>query len=224
MMKSGLPESTSYQKRNGKVQLYGVIKAERIESFESDEITPPLTTIPLRTKIDLITRYESIIKIDYFKRKLDIESPNHSQVMSDFKTSVLAEKLEFLVTKKGERKFDKMQNSTLILKDIQPLGRIGKNNRISVYALRLKGREDEFSYTIGTFKNEKQIIKDWSKPMKAKQWISEDIKFHILKKDIDKQLRPNPLIESDKFLSFKEFSQTVEKNLKPTQRKSDLEL
>lgn len=219
-----LPESTSYQKRSGKVQLYGVIKAERIESFESDEITPPLTTIPLRTKIDLITRYESIIKIDYFKRKLDIESPNHSQVMSDFKTSVLAEKLEFLVTDKGERKFDKMQNSSLILKDIQPLGKIGKNGGIGIYALRLKGKEDEFNYTLGTLKNEKQIINDWSKPMKANKWISEDIKFQILKKDIDKQLRPNPLIESDKFVSFKEFSQSVENSLKSPQRKNDLQL
>ncbi|MCY8497745.1 hypothetical protein P8917_10070 [Bacillus atrophaeus] len=219
-----LPENTSYQKKSGKVELYGVIKAERIETFESDEITPPLTTIPLRTKIDLITRYEAILKVDYFKKKLDVESPNHSQVMSDFKTSVLAEKLDFLVTDKGERKFDKMQNSTLILKEIQPLEKIGKNGGIGIYALRLKGKEDEFTYTLGTLKNEKQITNDWSKPMKAKKWISEDIKFQILKKDIDKQLRPNPLIESDKFVSFKEFSQEIEKDMKLAQKKNDLEL
>nr|WGD72640.1 hypothetical protein P5645_22220 [Bacillus subtilis] len=220
-----LPENISYQKRSGPVDIYGVIKTERIESFEADEITPPLTSIPLRTKIDLIERYEAIMKVDYFRNKLDVDSPNHSKVMADFKTSVLAEKLDFLVSNNGERKFDRMQNSPLRCKEIQKLGSVGKDNRIGLYAVNLQGRHDNFTYIIGTMKNEKQLAKDWAGPKKAKDWLSEDIKFHILKKNIDSQLRPNPLVNSDKFMSFTQFSkQALGIDIEKKHGETDLEL
>ncbi|MEK5520576.1 hypothetical protein B5V89_15570 [Heyndrickxia sporothermodurans] len=51
-----VPRGINYKKRNGVKELIGVIKTERIEHFEQDEISAPLTKIPLRTKLDIISQ------------------------------------------------------------------------------------------------------------------------------------------------------------------------
>lgn len=208
-----LPDNIFYEKTTGKINIYGVIKTERIESFESDEITPPLTKIPLRTKLDLIERYESIIKNGFHKNILDKGSSQHKDIMDQFKDSVLAEKLNFLVTDNGVRKFDSMKNSTLSLVGIQPLIKTGRNKSISVYSVKLKGEVDSFTYTIGTLKSEKKVIKEWSNPKKAKEWLSEDIKYNILKSNIDKSLKPDPLSNSNEYKTIDEFSKDIKKEI-----------
>jgi len=217
-----VPQGVSYKKRSGEKELIGVIKTERIEHFEQDEISAPLTKIPLRTKLDIISQYEYISSKPFYKNLLYNESPNHKKAMEIFKESVLAEKLNFLVTDDGKRKYEEMRYSNLKLNEIQPLGRIGKGNAIGIYSIKLKGNIDTFTYTIGTLKSDKQIVKDWSKPMKAHQWISEDIKYNILKKDIDKGLRPDPLVNTNNYVMFKEFSKEVLSNEKKKQNDIDL--
>lgn len=214
-----VPQGITYKKRYGDKELFGVIKTERIEQFEQDEISAPLTKIPLRTKLDIISQYEYISSKTYFKEILDNESPNHAQAMGIFKDAVLAEKLNFLVTDDGKRKYETMKFSDLELSEIQPLARIGKGNAIGVYSLKLKGDIDTFTYTIGTLKSDEQIAKDWSKPKKAHEWISEDIKYNILKKDIDKNLRPDPLINTNNYIDFKDFKKEVLDNNENNRKK-----
>lgn len=217
-----VPRGINYKKRNGVKELIGVIKTERIEHFEQDEISAPLTKIPLRTKLDIISQYEHICNIPFYQNLLKNNSPNHEKAMKLFKESVLAEKLNFLVTDDGKRMYDIMRYTSLKLDKIQPLGYIGKNNSIGIYSVELKGNKDSFIYTIGTLKSKEQVVKDWKNPKKAYQWLSEDIKYNILKKDIDKDLKPDPLIDSNKYVKFNDFSKDVLKDIKEKQK--DIEL
>lgn len=212
-----VPPNTSYQRRDGAKTLNGVIKTERIETFEADEITAPLTAIPLRTKMDLLDRYEAIKEKPYFKNMMDKQSPNHEFIMKNFRESVVAEKLNFLVNESGERLYDKMRNSSLNLTELNKIGSLGKGrgNKMGIYSVKLEGSKDAFYYTIGTHKNKKQIAKDWSKPKPAKDWIREDIKYHVLNKNLDKVLKPEPKINQSKYQSMESFK----KSLNPEQEK-----
>lgn len=186
--------------RNGSKQyLKGVIKAERIEFFEADEISAPLTRIPLRVKMDLVERYEAILKNPYYFHKLNEESPKHQSVMRQFKESVIAERLNFLVTESGENKYDVMRKSPLFVDEIQ---HVGSHNRLDIYALKLQGRRDSFSYSIATTKSVKEIKQDWNDIKPAVYWLKQDQKFWALSKNIDQRIVPDPLPHPDNYVSL----------------------
>lgn len=147
-----VPHNTYYPTHTGEKQLHGVIKTERLERFGPNEISAPLTTVPLRTKIDILERYNIIKQIPYFKNLMDRQSPGHESFMKDFEESVVAEKLNFLVNENGVRKFDAMRNSALKMTEINPITKMGKNNRISLYSVKLQGRKDSFQYTMDNAK------------------------------------------------------------------------
>lgn len=195
-----VPQHTHFMNKHGdRKGLYGVIKMERIEVFGADEMTVPLTNVPLRTKIDMLERYNYILKNPYFKNKLDEHSPGHEQAMRQFKESVIAEKLNFLVTESGENKYDVMRKSPLFVDEIQ---HVGNHNRLDIYALKLQGRRDSFSYSIATTKSVKEIKQDWNDIKPAVYWLKQDQKFWALSKNIDQRIVPDPLPHPDNYVSL----------------------
>lgn len=205
-----VPEDTYYSTKNGEdVSLSGVIKMERIEMFGAEEMTAPLTQVPLRVKIELLERYEAILKKHYYKSKLDKDSPKHVQVMKEFKESIIAEKLNFLTDAEGENHFEQLKNVNLTIETLQ---KVGKLNNLNIYSVRLKGRYDTFTYNIATRKKAEQLAKDWDKPKVASQWLKEDVKYHALVSHIDQRIRADPYPHPDKYITFEHFKkQTLKK-------------
>lgn len=202
-----VPQRTLFVDKHGEQRyLYGVIKMERIEMFGQDEITAPLTEIPLRIKIEMLERYEAILKNHYYKNKLDKDSPNHKLVMKAFKDAIIAEKLNFLVDSQGVNRFEFIKHTTLTLEELQ---KVGKYNNLTVYSVRLKGKYDIFTYNIATRKKETQIVKDWDKPKVASQWLKEDAKYHALMNNIDQNIRTDPSPHPDKYVTFESFKKRI---------------
>ncbi|MCY9750655.1 hypothetical protein M5W75_12525 [Paenibacillus larvae] len=126
-----IPDGVSYFKRSkGEVPIDGVIKTERIEFFDDDEISKPLTSVNLDTKIEVLERYKNTMDIPYFVRKMNEESPGHKEAMQTFERATIAEKLGFLATDLGECKYEHMEDFVLKLYKIQPLGQSNSNKRI----------------------------------------------------------------------------------------------
>ncbi|WP_239697136.1 hypothetical protein [Bacillus cereus] len=120
-----VPESVTYYKRSaqGKVPVYGVIKTERIEFFDDDEISRPLTSVGLDTKIAVLKNYKDLLKKRNFVEVLNEESPGHMEAMEYFERAIIAEKLSFLTTDLGECKYEHMEDKILKLNKIQSLGK-----------------------------------------------------------------------------------------------------
>lgn len=205
-----VPQNAHFiNKRGEKRYLYGVIKMERIEMFGAEEMTAPLTQIPLRVKIELLERYEAILKKHHYKSKLDKDSPNHVQVMQEFKQSIIAEKLNFLTDAQGKNHFEQLKHVRFSLEKLQ---RVGKHNNLTIYSVRLKGKYDTFAYNIATRKKPEQLAKDWDKPKMASQWLKEDTKYHALVGNIDQRIRADPYPHPDKYITFEHFKkQTLKK-------------
>lgn len=119
-----VPRDAHFINKHGeRKDLYGVIKMEQIEMFGADEITAPLTKVPLRVKMDMLEQYEAILTNPYYQRKLDRDSPKHKNIMHQFKESVIAEKLNYLTKANRDNKFDSLRNNLLLVDEIQRLGK-----------------------------------------------------------------------------------------------------
>lgn len=200
-----VPKGVSYYKRSqGEVNIHGVIKTERIEFFDDDEISRKLTSIDLAGKIEVMERYKNTVSIPFFKRTMDEDSPGHIKVMEKFERAIIAEKLSFLTTDLGECKYEHMEDTLLKVNKIQSLGKSNANKRIHFYAVELTDSEnkDSFFYTIATMKQPKQVAREWGKPKAAVDWLKEDERFYNLQKDIHKTIEADPNPHPNKYKAF----------------------
>ncbi|HDR8205141.1 TPA: hypothetical protein ACOQ31_005054 [Bacillus cereus] len=210
-----VPSGVSYYKRSeGEVNIHGVIKTERIEFFDDDEISRKLTSIDLKGKIEVMERYKSTISIPYFKRTMDEDSPGHEKVMEKFERSIIAEKLSFLTTDLGECKYEHLEDTLLKVNKIQSLGKSDTNKRIHFYAVELTGEEnkDSFFYTIASMKQPKQVAREWGKPKAAVDWLKEDERFYNLQKNISKVFKEPPNPHPNKYKAFSLFRKNTLEN------------
>ncbi|MED2934092.1 hypothetical protein P4308_18745 [Bacillus wiedmannii] len=211
-----VPESVTYYKRSaqGKVPVYGVIKTERIEFFDDDEISRPLTSVGLDTKIAVLNNYKDLLKQRNFVEVLNEESPGHMEAMQCFERAIIAEKLSFLTTDLGECKYEHMEDKMLRVNKIQPLGKLDTNKRIHFYAVELTDEEnmDSFLYSIATMKQPKQVAREWGKSKTAVDWLKEDERFYNLQKDISKVFKEPPNPHPNKYKTFPLFRKNTLEN------------
>ncbi|HDR8042148.1 TPA: hypothetical protein QCZ17_004469 [Bacillus cereus] len=217
-----VPESVTYYKRSaqGNVPVYGVIKTERIEFFDDDEISMPLTSVGLDTKIAVLKNYKELLKKRDFVKKRDFEeilneeSPGHKEAMECFERAIIAEKLNFLTTDQGECKYEHMEDEMLKVNKIQPLGKSDTNKRIHFYAVELTGKEnmDSFFYTFASMKQPNQVVREWGKPKTAVDWLKEDERFYNLQKDISKMFKEPPNPHPNKYKAFSLFRKNTLEN------------
>lgn len=203
-----VPEGTSFFKRSkGIMSIDGVIKTERIEFFDDDEISKTLTKIGLDTKIAVLETYKKILNIPYYVKKMNKESPGHQQVMDQFEHTIIAEKLGFITTEFGEFKYENVENQFLHLHKIQDLGPSDTIKRVHFYAVELTDEEgqDSFFYTFATLKQKKQIAKDWGKSKTANEWLKEDERFYRLQKNINCSFDSVPIPHPNKYITFASF-------------------
>lgn len=209
-----IPEGVTYFKRSkGRVPIYGVIKTERIEFFDDDEISKPLTTIDLETKIAVLKRYKHIMTIPIYVKTMNKESPHHQKAMEIFEQAIIAEKLKFLSTDSGKCMYEHEEHSLLRINKIQPMGKLAANKRIHVYAVKLTDVEtqDSFFCTIFTMKKEKQIAKEWGKAKKGMDWLKEDERYYLLKKNIDREWE-EPTPYPNRYMPFSAFCEKIREN------------
>ncbi|MGE7431592.1 hypothetical protein ACQKLM_26320 [Bacillus thuringiensis] len=211
-----VPENVTYYKDSAqrKVPVYGVIKTERIEFFDDDEISRPLTSIDLDTKISVLNNYKDILKKRIFVEVLNEESPGHKEAMQCFERAIIAEKLNFLTTDQGECKYEHIEDKMLKVNKIQPLGKSNTNKRIHFYAVELTDEEnkDSFFYTIASMKQPKQVAREWGKPKVAVDWLKEDERFYNLQKDISKVFKEPPNPHPNKYKAFSLFRKNMLEN------------
>lgn len=204
-----IPEKVTYYKRseNKDIDIKGVIKTERIEFFDDDEISVPLTTVGLPTKTRVLETYKSLMEIPHFYNKLNRESPGHKEAMETFERAIIAEKLGFLTTDLGEFKYENLEDTMLKINKIQPLGKSNINKRIHFYAVEITDEEnkDSFFYTISTMKRPHQVAREWGKPRAAVDWLKEDERFYNLQKDIHKTFEADPNPHPNKYKAFAVF-------------------
>lgn len=212
-----VPESVTYYKRSVQemVPVYGVIKTERIEFFDDDEISRPLTRVELDTKIEVLDKYKDITRERKVSKILDKESPNHKKAMERFERTIIAEKLQFLTTDLGNCRYEHVEDKKFNVNKIQSLGKSDENKRIRYYAVELtsKDNKDSFFYTFSTMKKESQIARDWGIPKPAAEWLKEDERFYNLKKDLHKTFEDTPNPHPAKYKSFSSFKQNMIENI-----------
>ncbi|BCC15075.1 hypothetical protein BC30048_p2088 (plasmid) [Bacillus cereus] len=210
-----VPEGVSYFKRSiGKVEIDGVIKTERIEIFDDDEISRKLTAINLDTKIDVLERYKHSMNIPYYKNKMNEESPEHKEIMQKFENGIIAEKLQFLTTDLGNCRFEFMEDKKFNINKIQDLGKSDENKRVHYYAVELKSSDnkDSFFYTFSTMKGKNQIAKEWGAAKTGAEWLKEDERYYNLKRDLHKNFSEAPNPHPAKYKTFSTFKEKVLEN------------
>lgn len=203
-------------RKKGREELEGVVKVNRIEKFHRSQMTLPLGNVPLRLKENVISKYEELLEVGKFKKSLDALTPDHKNVMREFKESIIAEKLHFLTSENGENQFDEMKKSQMFIENIQKTGNYGDLN---IYSVQLRGKKDSFLYDIATYKTEQEVAKEWGKVKRAEEWLKEDMKYHALKNNIDQKIRPDPLPHPEKYVPFENFQKSILKSKKKKQVK-----
>lgn len=201
-----VPENLFVERKGELKELTGVIKMERIETFAKDEVSAPLTSIPLFAKQKALHAYESIMVNPYYENKLNDESPNHQWVMKEFKESIIAEKLQFLTDSFGSHHYDALKRNYFFCDQICKIGRMNDHN---IYAVELQGVKHSFSYTIATKKDEDIISNDWHEPKPAVYWLKQDSKFHVLERNIQSKIRPDPPFRIEQLIPFDQFKEDV---------------
>jgi len=214
-----VPAETSYFKptQQKRIPIYGVIKTERIELFDDDEISGSLTNIGKEGKIQILEKYKELTSNRHYLQRLNEESPGHKEAMETFERFVIGEKLRFL-EKNGESNYEKMEDRSLEINKIQHLGKANENKRIHFYAVELTDKEGSFFYTIASKKQPKQVVKEWGKPKTAKEWIQTDERYYQLKKDIRQKLEPTPEPKEEKYRDFKVFRRNILKQEQQRER------
>lgn len=205
-----IPEGINFFKRSqGIVPIDGVIKTERIEFFDTDEVSKTLTKVGLDTKISVLEKYKKTMDFPFYIQKMGKESPKHAEVMNKFEQTIIAEKLGFLVTELGEFKYEELENTKLQINKIQDLGRdpYNTNQRFHFYAVELTDEEnmDSFFYTFATLKQKDQVVKDWMNPKFASDWMKEDERYYALHKDLNRSFDSEPIPYPNKYESFVSF-------------------
>lgn len=194
----------------GQKELEGVIKTDRVVVLERHQISSAFDEFPLRTKMDILSTYEDIKNLPFYKKSLDQETTyNHERIMRNFKENVIAERLNFLTNKEGEnvyefKKYDQYQ--------IDKIQHIGTFKDLNIYAVNLQSTDDNFIVNLATNKPVNKIVSDWSGTKTAKEWLREDAKYHALNKNIDQNIRRDPFIHPDKFIRLDQLSKNAGKN------------
>ncbi|HDR8040719.1 TPA: hypothetical protein QCZ17_002976 [Bacillus cereus] len=211
-----VPPNITYKKPSlqKRIPINGVIKTERIELFDYDEIIKKVSKIDLVTKSAILKNYKGILKDKSFLDSLNRESPGHKEAMQCFERVIIAEKLRFLTTNIGECKYEYMEDQLLKINKIQPLGKSDMNKRIHFYAVELTDEEnkDSFFYTIASMKQPEQVAREWGKPKAAVDWLKEDERFYNLQKDITKVFKEPPNSHPNRYTAFSLFRKNTIEN------------
>lgn len=214
-----VPAETSYYKPSQQkmISIYGVIKTERIEVFDDDEISGSLTNIGKEGKMQILEKYKELTRNKNYLQRLNEESPGHKEAMETFERSIIGEKLMFL-EKNGESNYEQMEDRSLEINKIQHLGKSNENQRIYFYAVELTDKEDSFFYTIASKKKPKQVVKEWGKAKTAKEWLQQDERYYQLKKDVRQKLEPTLQPKEEKYRNFKVFRRNILKQEQQRER------
>lgn len=214
-----LPPNLIYKSNKRESEIYGVIKTERIESFDKMDVTPPLVRLDNNTLLNIYNTYQSNISVDSIKETYNQTMPNHNLIMQNLKENLIARKLGFLTVDYDTNKFDVMRDVNLKVDKIGYVDSLGKHKNIHVYDLVLKTKQEKFNYQISTNLNPKQIANKWQHPKNTKDWLKEDVKYKILNNNVNRDMRNNIRSENklEKFETFKNRVQEQEKQNKQSQ-------
>lgn len=187
------PKEMKHLENGKEVSLKGVIKTNNILQVNREQVTTMLDVFPLTCQEEVLDCYESFKDKEWYKEHLESYSTKHERVYRQFKESLVAEKLGFfLLDESTESSYDFNKNLELDLKGIQKVGNKDGVEGTLYSVILASSEEQEFEYTLLTEKNDRQIVRDWKRSKTARDWLLEDKEYHVLMRNIDIPIRPNP--------------------------------
>lgn len=140
---------------------------------------------------------------------MEKENPNYIKFINYFKEVTLAEKPQFMYDTRGNFQYEFFRNEFFSAKAVQLLEKRKGLYILSVQLEDTKGRR--FIHTFATKKSLHQVKKDWGKPKRAKDWLREDIKFHLLRFKPLLQLRQDLHPHPEKYILLKNLQIQIRK-------------
>lgn len=200
-----VPKGMVYEKNNELVELYGVIKTNNIIQVDRERLTTKSDVFSFDFKKSVLDKYMTLQHKSWFKEYADYYSDTHYKIMSYFKDDLVAEKLGYF-DDLDENVYDFFKDEFVSVKGIRQLESNKFGNR---YSLLFEVDDEIFEHTFSTNKSPSEVVRDWSDERKISEWLKEDKKFHVLKRNLDVEFTPDPEV-SHGYKSMGRFRKEIE--------------
>lgn len=181
-------------------ELYGVIKTNNIIQINSERLTSVLDVFSFDFKMKVMNKYDLHKNDRWYKKYLDMYNGNHRHIMSHYKESLIAEKLNFFQTDSGENIYDFIRNEKLAIEEVQVHPK-SDYSPYKNYSVTFRYFDNYFNHIVSTRKSIREISMDWKGEKTVRDWLREDVKFHILKRNIHANLEKS-FVSKKRYHSF----------------------